>query len=172
MAETIQNMRTRVLPYLDRRRPREIAQLRRGVLTRARSSLGEILSEFAGQSANATAKALNERRLPARCAIARRQVVGALDHQRSRPAEGLIAMTHPRHQGSLRQEHRARTTPSSRSVAPHQLAVAATRPRQPLNGRSTSIVIAALDDLPVVSDADDPAAAKRARWAQNSARRS
>jgi hypothetical protein len=39
---------------------------------------------------------------------------------------------------------------------------------------STSILIAAVDDLVMrmtVSDADDPAAAKRARWAQNSARR-
>jgi hypothetical protein len=39
-----------------------------------------------------------------------------------------------------------------------------------LNGRPTSILIAALDDLPLVmrmtSDADDPAAAKRARWAE------
>ena len=38
----------------------------------------------------------------------------------------------------------------------------------------TSIFIAAVDDLVMrmtVSDADDPAAAKRARWAQNSARR-
>ena len=47
--------------------------------------------------------------------------------------------------------------------------------RHPLYGRPTSILIAALDDLPVmrmtVSDADDPAAAKRARWARNSARR-
>ena len=30
------------------------------------------------------------------CQRARRQVVGALDSQRSRPAEGLIAMAHPR----------------------------------------------------------------------------
>ena len=50
------------------------------------------------------------------------------------------------------------------------------RLRQPLNGQPTSILIAALDDLPVVmrmtvSDANDPAAAKRARWVQNSARR-
>ena len=73
--------------------------------------------------------------------------------------------------------HRCRRTSSSPSArrAAGQLAAAATRLRQPLNGRPTSILIAALDDLPVmrmtVSDADDPAAAKRARWARNSARR-
>ena len=54
-------------------------------------------------------------------------------------------------------------------------APSARRLRQPLNGQPASILIAALDDLPVVmrmtvSDADDPAAAKRARWAWNSAR--
>ena len=48
------------------------------------------------------------------------------------------------------------------------------RTRQPLNGGPTSILIAAVDDLPVVmrmtvSDAADPAAAKIARWAQHSA---
>ena len=51
-------------------------------------------------------------------------------------------------------------------------APSARRLRQPLNGQPASILIAALDDLPVVmrmtvSDADDPAAAKRARWAWN-----
>jgi hypothetical protein len=47
-------------------------------------------------------------------------------------------------------------------------APSARRLRQPLNGQPASILIAALDDLPVmrmtVSDANDPAAAKRARW--------
>jgi hypothetical protein len=107
-------------------------------------------------------------------------VVGALDHQRSCLAEGLIAMTHPR---AAEGRFIRRTTPAP--LPPHadpsrraagQLAAAATRLRQPLNGGPTSILIAAIDDLPVVmrmtvSDADDPAAAKRVRRPRNSARR-
>jgi hypothetical protein len=55
----------------------------------------------------------------------------------------------------------ARHGASARFFFGGSVAVAATRLRQPLNGRPTSIRIAALDDLPVVmrttvSDADDP----------------
>ena len=88
-------------------------------------------------------------------------------------------MTPPRETVAVRfvRRIRCRRTSSCPSAAPcRQLAAAATRLRQPLNGRPTSILIAAINDLPVVmrmtvSDADAPAAAKRARWAQNSARR-
>jgi hypothetical protein len=99
-------------------------------------------------------------------------VVGALDNQRSRPAEELIAMTHPR---AAKGRFIRRTTPIRRAVPPVSWPLQRHELRQPLNGRPTSILIAALDDLPVmrmtVPAVDDPAVAKRARWAQNSARR-
>ena len=91
-------------------------------------------------------------------------------------------MTHPRAVKGLASSGaprplRCRPTPSSRSVAPCRRSAGrcsdTTAPavewRTP-----TSILIAAVDVLVMrmtVSDADDPVAAKRARWAQNSARR-
>ena len=79
-------------PFTAEMKQQGVEAVRRQADARAQQ-LGEILAEFAGESANATAKALNERGL---AVGARRQVDGALGHQRPRPAEGLIVMTHPR----------------------------------------------------------------------------
>jgi DNA invertase Pin-like site-specific DNA recombinase len=51
------------VPFTAEMRQQGVEAIRRQANARAQQ-LGEILSEFAGQSANATAKALNERRLP------------------------------------------------------------------------------------------------------------
>src|SRR6478609_6603190 len=50
-------------PFTAEARQQGVEVIRRQANARAQQ-LGEVLSEFAGQSANATAKALNERRLP------------------------------------------------------------------------------------------------------------
>jgi hypothetical protein len=76
-------------------------------------------------------------------------------------------MTHPRNaKGRFHARSAAapRRLPDPSRRPAGQLAAAATRLRQPLNGGPTSILVAAIDDLPVVmrmtvSDADDPAAA-------------
>ena len=67
---------------LPRCRQQGVEAVRRQADARAQQ-LSEILSEFAGESANATAKALNERGLPS---PAWRQVDCAIDHQRPRSA--------------------------------------------------------------------------------------
>ena len=69
-------------PFTAEMQQQGVAALRQQADARARQ-LNEIFAEYAGESANATAKALNDRGLPSGRG---RQVDGALGHQRSRPA--------------------------------------------------------------------------------------